>query len=545
MQTALYLAKQFVAKKGFDIRYPLEAKKPAAAFDIPPEAEKLAAACDIFLASSDGYSLSMICMIDREARPEGAFPLPVEEVREIGAACLRYTGSISSVKMPVLITIIEVGATSAEQLARLQQFKPTSRTSKVILTGMTVDTITKQVWNSSRPLIGKGIYRRFIEKVLAAPREADADLAPPAPIALSGFPTLTVALLVSLAAIFAMEIVFGIGQWTGPLQPTIETLVGFGGLERSLVQAGEWRRLILAPFLHADAFHLAMNGLALYIAGMRLERLIGRAWFGAMYVVGALCGSLASLAFNSPSIVSVGASGAIMGLFAAMVVASWRLPVGIMRTQLQMNAVYVLIPSLLPFAAPHGEQIDYAGHLGGAIGGAIAAMVMLKVWPRTALRPDMRRVAATVALVGLFALGYSSIAIVRHFPATVIGAQFIPPGDYPETSAEWSAKAAELVKQYPHDPRGHLMYAVQLLDANDHAGAEREARTGLEEKAMWNSALPELSTALTAVLAVSVSLDGARRSEAISIAQPICHIVDNKAIRALLDSQRLCHQDAR
>jgi len=62
---------------------------------------------------------------------------------------------------------------------------------------------------------------------------------------------------------------------------------------------------------------------------------------------------------------------------------------------------------------------------------------------------------------------------------------------------------------------------------------------------MWNSALPQLSTALTAVLAVSVSLDGARRSEAISIAQPICHIVDNKAIRALLDSQRLCHQDAR
>lgn len=137
------------------------------------------------------------------------------------------------------------------------------------------------------------------------------------------FPVVTAAILAALTCIFAAELVYGVGPWTNLLEPTTLTLVAFGGLVPNLVlQFGEWYRLLSAPFLHADATHLAMNAIALFLAARSLENLVGSAWFGAIYVIGGLGGSLLALALTPASIVSVGASGAIMGLFAAMLVAS-------------------------------------------------------------------------------------------------------------------------------------------------------------------------------------------------------------------------------
>lgn len=357
---AIYLAKQFIAKKGFE---------PA----IVPEAEKLAAVSDIVLSHSDGFTLTVLCMIDRETRPGAVFDLDVDEVRQIGEACLQYTGKINRNQLPVFIRIMEIGPGSVDQQQRLQLFKRSSLRAKVIPSAMIVDTASGEVWNSDKTWVSKGVYQGFVEDLLDAPRESDADLTPPdVLVAQPSFPFLTAAILAVLFAVFAAEIIYGLGPWTKTLEPTIATLVAFGGLTQSLVlQSGEWYRLLSAPFLHVDASHLAMNAVGLFIAGRALENLIGRAWFGAVYVVGALTGSLLSLALNPASIVAVGASGAIMGLFAAMLVISRHFPPGAIRTGLQMNAIYVLIPSLLPLAgALQGHKVDYAAHFGGAIGGA-------------------------------------------------------------------------------------------------------------------------------------------------------------------------------
>ena len=57
-----------------------------------------------------------------------------------------------------------------------------------------------------------------------------------------------------LFAAFAIEIVLGIGPATKLLQPTVTTLLAFGGLTRlGVLQYGEWYRLLAAPFLHLDA----------------------------------------------------------------------------------------------------------------------------------------------------------------------------------------------------------------------------------------------------------------------------------------------------
>ena len=526
---SIYLAKQFIAKKGFELAS-------------VPEAEKLAAVSDIVLTQSDGYTFTILCMINRETYPDAAFGLGVEEVRRIGEACLQYTGEINRAKMPVFIRVLEIGPGSTDQQQRLKLFKRSSLKAKVIPSAMIVDTASGQVWNSDKTWVSKGVYHGFVEKLLAAPREADADPAPPVTeTAPSSPPILTAAVLLALSAVFAAEIVYGIGPWTKLLQPTIATLVAFGGLTKNLVlQSGEWYRLLSAPFLHVDAGHLAMNAVALFLAGRILENLVGRAWFGAIYVVGALGGALLSLVLNPASIVSVGASGAIMGLFAAMLVASLHFSPGAVRTGLQMNAIYVLIPSMLPLAsALQGHSVDYAAHFGGAIGGALAGLVMLRAWSRTETSPGFRQAAAAIAVAGVMALAYPVLSVLGNYQAMAFSAQLIPPDRLPKTGLDMKNHAVELIAQYLRDPRPRFIRSIDLLNANDLAGAEREARAGLAEENIWRSVLPDqIANGLRVMLAAAINND--RPAEALSTARPACAALKDGPMRKLLDDRKLC-----
>ncbi len=524
-----YLAKQFIAKKGFELAR-------------VPEIDALYDVCDIVLTRSDGYTFSILGMVDREARPGAIFDMGVDQLREIGEACLKYTGVVSRTKMPLFIGVLEVGPGSPEQQPRLQTFKRASLRAKVVPFAMTVDTQTGAVWNNQANWFSKGQYHGFVEELLAAPREAGLDFTPSvAATAPPSFPFLTVAILLVLAAVFAAEIIFGIGPWTKFLQPTNFTLVAFGAMMKNLVlQSGEWYRLLSAPFLHVDGSHLAMNAIALLVAGRALEPLIGRAWFGAVYAVSALTGSLLSLVLNPPLIIAVGASGAIMGLFAAMLVVSLHFPAGALRTRLQMNAMYVLIPSLLPLAgALHGQKVDYAAHFGGAIGGVAVGLVLLAIWSRSEIFPAFRQIAAAVAIAGVVALAYPAISIARGYQAVAFMTKLIPDDKLPKTSGEMRSRAADLIAQYPHDPRPRFIRAADLLDANDLAGAEREARAGLAEEDSWRQLLsPQLSNSLRVVLALAIDRD--RHDEALRTARPACDGFKDGPFRKVLDDRKLC-----
>jgi len=521
-----YLAKQLVAKKGYRITH-------------VPKATGLALASDVVLTMSDGLTLNMVCLVDREAHPGREFALSVEDVRQIGDGCLHYTGRVNGAKMPLSITIIEIGPPSPGQEQRLHTYKRKWR-AKVIPVAMTVDPASGRVWSSHRPLIRSVGLAAFIERLLASPREADADLVPPTvATAPKTFPVLTVAILAVLVAVFAAEIRFGVGPLTGPLQPSIATLVAMGGLARSLVIAGDWYRLLSAPFLHIDIMHLLLNCVALFVAGLRYEHLVGRAWFGLIYAAGAVCGSLGSLMFNGASIVSVGASGAITGLFAAMLVTSRHFPVGRLRATLQRNAIYVLIPALLPLTgALSGKKVDYGAHFGGAVGGVAAGLLILAVWSSASPLPSGRRIAAAIACVSTLALAYPVFGVARNYESVSLMAQFIPAERYPKSAAEVTARAQDLVKQYPRDPRAHLMLAGRLLDLNDRAGAEREARAGLAEEDAWRPLLPAVGVPLRAMLAAS--LDDTRRGEALTLAKPVCDASHDGPVRRLLDARQLC-----
>ncbi len=271
-----------------------------------------------------------------------------------------------------------------------------------------------------------------------------------------------------------------------------------------------------------------------------MEPLIGRAWFGALYVVGALTGSMFSLALNPSSIVGVGASGAIMGLFAGMLVVSLHFP-GSVRTSLLSNAAYVLIPSLLPLAnGIHGDKVDYAAHFGGAIGGLAVGLLLLAIWPRGERTPRLKSVALAIALAGVVALAYPVASVLKGYDAMAFTKQLIPAEQYPKTTAEIRLHLSELIARYPRDPRPRVVTTADLLDAGNFAAAEREARAGLAEENLWRTILPlHVGHVLRGFLAIAIN-DADRPQEALVTAQPVCAALKDGPIRKLLDDRKLC-----
>ena len=141
-------------------------------------------------------------------------------------------------------------------------------------------------------------------------------------------------------------------------------------LNRFLVlNNGEYWRLFTVALTHGGLAHLFFNMYALLILGNSLESAIGRNKFLAIFLISQLGASFASILFSSINVISVGASGAIFGLFGAMVVVS-------KRFGLEVKQIYVIvgINFAIGFIFP---GIDWHAHLGGLITGFITATVLL------------------------------------------------------------------------------------------------------------------------------------------------------------------------
>lgn len=527
-----YLARQLIAKRGYSE-------------STIPEAAKLAEHCDILLIRSDGMTCNLLCLIDREAHPGKSFDMSVDEVKAIGKECLRYTGTVYHNQLPVALQVMEIGpsAADAEQRARLSRFK-SGWFPKTKLTAWAIDPATKTLWTNAwfgGSLAGARTFRRYLH----GPREDAAQLRPPQEVATrigeDRFPTLTVSIIAVLCALFLAELMFGAGPISGLLQPSLDTLVMFGGIQRPLVQNGEWTRLFSGPLLHAGLEHLALNCIALYIAGRLLENLVGRAWLAAIFAIGAFTGALFSLAFNPDNLVSVGASGAVMALFAALLMLSFHFPKGPDRSTLRMTSIYVLIPSMIPVASRSGGgQVDIAAHLGGALAGIVLGLLLLMLWRKDEEHPRLAPAAAAIGVAGLALFAFAFTPLPQNYRNATLVAALIPAADYPKSDDEANQRAAELVEKYPRDPRAHYFHAIALWNGNDTAGAEKELRTGLADEASWKPLLvPQVSVLLRVALAVLLAQDD-RADEAKGVAQPVCGLAMQGESRELLEKYSLC-----
>lgn len=132
------------------------------------------------------------------------------------------------------------------------------------------------------------------------------------------------------------------------------------------VKNGEVYRLITAAFVHANILHIFFNMYALYALGPQIEKFYGRKRYLLIYLGSALLGSLLSVVLTNN--VSVGASGAIFGLFGSMLYFGYKYRAtldGFLRSGI---IPVIVINLLLGFMIP---GIDVYGHIGGLLGGLV------------------------------------------------------------------------------------------------------------------------------------------------------------------------------
>ena len=137
------------------------------------------------------------------------------------------------------------------------------------------------------------------------------------------------------------------------------------------VAEGDWWRLVTGGFLHAGCIHIALQHVLPYLLGTMLEPALGHVRFAALYFVSLLAGSLGALLLGSTAL-TVGASGAVFGLMAAAFIVQRAR--GIDPMAVRPRPADPAQPRLT-FIFP-GLNISIGGHIGGLIGGAIAALAI-------------------------------------------------------------------------------------------------------------------------------------------------------------------------
>jgi len=140
---------------------------------------------------------------------------------------------------------------------------------------------------------------------------------------------------------------------------------------------GEYWRLVMPIFLHANLLHLAFNSLVLYQIGPQVEALFGSRRFIFFYLTCGVFGFLASTWWYPPAFTSVGSSGALFGLVGVMIsYLSQRSFAREYRTAFIRWAIFILLLGILfPF--------DNAAHLGGLLSGLVLGRIVSDRRPAT------------------------------------------------------------------------------------------------------------------------------------------------------------------
>jgi len=173
--------------------------------------------------------------------------------------------------------------------------------------------------------------------------------------------------------------------------PTAARLVLFG----PLVHQGQWYRIFTVALVHEGFIHIFFNMLLLWIVGQLLEPGAGPLRFSLLYVVSVAAGSAGAL-IAQPHIAAAGASGGVFGVAAAATLVMQRQGVRFWDTGF---GPLIVINFVLDFFL---TNVSIAAHVGGLIGGLLAAEAMLQ--SRKAGHPEL-------GIAGAVLVGVASVAV--------------------------------------------------------------------------------------------------------------------------------------
>jgi membrane associated rhomboid family serine protease len=172
------------------------------------------------------------------------------------------------------------------------------------------------------------------------------------------------------------------------------------------VAEGQAYRIVTSAFLHSGLLHLGLNMFALYILGTLLEPAIGTARFVGIYAAAVLAGSCGALLLD-PDQLTVGASGGVFGLMAAAFLIARHRGLDELASQV---GFFVIINLVFTFSIP---GISIGGHLGGLVGGGLAALLVTML--------ERRRVANAKLVEGVGLIALCAIAVAGSLLAAESG----------------------------------------------------------------------------------------------------------------------------
>ena len=212
--------------------------------------------------------------------------------------------------------------------------------------------------------------------------------------------------------LFILMVVSGVDLF----EPTNKGLLHWGADFGPLTMSGEWWRLISNVFVHIGIIHLALNMWVLSQIGPLVERLFGNALFIVVYLAAGIMGSIASVCTH-PEIVAAGASGAIFGLYGALVGFSVRqrnaIPKTVLTNLRQSSIGFIGYNVFFGFTR---TGIDNSAHLGGLFCGILLGFVAAMP-----LDAEIRKTRLAKRIL---------LTLVTFLALVAISARFIPQSSY-------------------------------------------------------------------------------------------------------------------
>jgi rhomboid protease GluP len=259
------------------------------------------------------------------------------------------------------------------------------------------------------------------------------------------------------------------------------TLIKYGAKVNPLIYEGEWWRFITPVFLHIGFLHLAMNSLALYYLGIAVEKIYGNVRFLLIYLFAGITGFIASFLFSTN--LSAGASGAIFGCFGALLYFGAVMPRLFSRT-MGRNVIFVLILNLAFGFSSTG--IDNAGHIGGLIGGFLAAGIVRLPKKKKLWMQLLFFLLSAAVVLGSLSYGFSNTKRAQDEGSSLIIAQnYISKHQYdkayeilkeardktknPSAQLYFQLSYVEMKKNLLNDAKPHLLKAIELNPNFDEA----------------------------------------------------------------------------
>lgn len=184
------------------------------------------------------------------------------------------------------------------------------------------------------------------------------------------------------------------------LGPPFKTLLELGAEDATSIKEGQVWRLITPVLLHAGLIHLFFNLFSQTLIGVPMEFRIGTTRFAAVYLISGFVGCLMS-AVGTPTSISVGASGAILGLVGFQLGFLWCTWKSLEKAQRQAQLQSMCFLLLMLVLLGVSSSVDNYAHGGGLLAGFLLGVSWFA--HRTELGQDMKLAAkwGTLGVLGV------------------------------------------------------------------------------------------------------------------------------------------------